>query len=148
MSTPAFFQSFLGHERGLFSNVIGAVPDNALDYRPEPVARSARQLVEHLIGHNLDLQELLDDGVPLPEEAAAHLVHREGAVVPGVGGEAVLGDVLVPVLPLRRPLHVVGEDEVPGADAERVAAAPAEEHPRHQADSKAVQHQADQVHSL
>jgi len=63
MSTPAFFQSFLGHERGLFGNVIAAVPDNALDYRPEPKARTARQLVEHLIGHNLDLQELLDDGV-------------------------------------------------------------------------------------
>jgi uncharacterized damage-inducible protein DinB len=63
MSTPAFFQGFLSHERGLFGNVVAAVPDDGLDYRPEPKARSARELIEHLIGHNLDLQELLDDGV-------------------------------------------------------------------------------------
>ena len=63
MSTPAFFQGFLNDERSLFGDVVGAVPDNGLDYRPEPVARSARELIEHLIGHTHDLQELLDDGV-------------------------------------------------------------------------------------
>ncbi len=63
MSTPAFFQSFLSHERGLFANVIRAVPEDGLEHRADPKARTARQLIEHLIGHNLDLQELLDDGV-------------------------------------------------------------------------------------
>ncbi len=63
MSTPAFFQSFLAQERGLFTKVIGAVPEDGLEHRADPKARSARQLIEHLIGHNLDLQELLDDGV-------------------------------------------------------------------------------------
>ena len=63
MSTPAFFQSFLAHERGLFANVIGAVVEDGLEHRADPKARSARELIEHLIGHNLDLQELLDDGV-------------------------------------------------------------------------------------
>jgi len=63
MSTPAFLQGFLGHERGLFCNVVAASPDDKMDYRPDPKARTARHLVEHLIGHNLDLQELLDDGV-------------------------------------------------------------------------------------
>ena len=63
MSTPAFLQNFLAHERGLFANVLGAVPDDGLDYQADPKARTARALIEHLIGHNLDLQELLDDGV-------------------------------------------------------------------------------------
>ncbi len=63
MSTPAFFKSFLEHERGLFGNVIGAVLEDGLDHRPDPKSRSARELIEHLIGHNLDLVELLDDGV-------------------------------------------------------------------------------------
>ena len=63
MSTPAFFQSFLSQERGLFANVLGAVPEDGLEHRADPRARTARDLIEHLIGHNLDLQELLDDGV-------------------------------------------------------------------------------------
>ena len=63
MSTPAFFQGFLQFERGLFVNVLGAVLQDGLEYRADPKARSARDLIEHLIGHNLDLQELLDDGV-------------------------------------------------------------------------------------
>ena len=63
MSTPAFFQSFLTQERGLFANVVGAVPEDGLEYQADPKARRARQLIEHLLGHNLDLQELLDDGV-------------------------------------------------------------------------------------
>ena len=63
MSTPAFFQGFLQFERGLFVNVLGAVLEDGLEYRADPKARSARDLIEHLIGHNLDLQELLGDGV-------------------------------------------------------------------------------------
>ena len=63
MSTPLFFQSFLAQERTLFSKVISAVPDDGLDYRADPKARTARQLIAHLLGHNLDLQELVDDGI-------------------------------------------------------------------------------------
>ena len=55
MSTPAFFQSFLTQERGLFAKVVGAVPQDGLEYRADPKARSARDLIEHLVGHNLDL---------------------------------------------------------------------------------------------
>jgi len=39
------------------------VPDNGLDYRPDPTSRSARDLVGHLLGHNLDLIEMIDDSV-------------------------------------------------------------------------------------
>ncbi len=63
MSTPAFLQGILGHDRGLFCNVVGAVPEDGRGYRPDPKARSAEAIIEHLIGHNQDLIELLDDGV-------------------------------------------------------------------------------------
>jgi uncharacterized damage-inducible protein DinB len=63
MSTPAFLKGILQHERGLFHNVLAAVPDDGLEYQADPKARTARDLMEHMIGHNLDLIELLDDGV-------------------------------------------------------------------------------------
>ena len=63
MSTPAFLQGTLGHERGLFCNVVGAVLEEGRGHRPDPKARSAEDLIGHLIGHNQDLIELLDDGV-------------------------------------------------------------------------------------
>jgi len=62
MSTPAFLKGFLSHERGLFANVLAAVPEEGLSYQADPKARTARALIEHLLGHNLDLIELLDDG--------------------------------------------------------------------------------------
>ncbi len=62
MSTPAFLQGILEHEQGLFSNVVGAVPEERRDHRCEPKARSAEELIGHMIGHNLDLIELLNDG--------------------------------------------------------------------------------------
>jgi uncharacterized damage-inducible protein DinB len=39
------------------------VLEDGLEHRPDPKARSSRELIEHLIGHNLDLAELIDDGV-------------------------------------------------------------------------------------
>ena len=52
MSTPAFLQGILGHERGLFSNVVSAVPEEGRGHRPDPKARCATDIIEHLIGHN------------------------------------------------------------------------------------------------
>jgi uncharacterized damage-inducible protein DinB len=63
MSTPAFLQGILAHERPLFCNVVRAVPEDGRGYRCEPRARSAEELIGHLIGHNQDLEELLDHGV-------------------------------------------------------------------------------------
>jgi hypothetical protein len=63
MSTPAFLQGILGHERGLFRNVVSAVLEEGQGHRPDPKARSSQELIEHLIGHGQDLVELLDDGV-------------------------------------------------------------------------------------
>ena len=63
MSTPAFLQDFLTNERQVFGKVVGAVLPSGLDYRPDPKARSAREIIGHLIGHNQDMIELIDDGV-------------------------------------------------------------------------------------
>jgi len=63
MSTRAFLHGLLTQERGLFLKVVKAVLEDGLDYRPDPKARSSRDLIEHLIGHNLDVVELIDDGV-------------------------------------------------------------------------------------
>ena len=62
MSSPAFLQGFLDSERGLFAKVVGAVPESGLDYRPHPTSRCTRDLIEHLLGHNLDVIELIDEG--------------------------------------------------------------------------------------
>ena len=62
MSSPAFLQGFLSNDRGIFGKVLGAVPESELDYRPDPISRSARDLIGHLLGHNLDLIELIDEG--------------------------------------------------------------------------------------
>lgn len=63
MSTRTFFQGLLAQERALFLRVAEAVLEDGLEHRPDPKARCSRELIEHLIGHNLDLIELVDDGV-------------------------------------------------------------------------------------
>lgn len=63
MSTPTFFRDTLAQERDRFHNVVAAVLDSGLDYRPDPKARCSRELIGHLIGHQLDLVELFEDGV-------------------------------------------------------------------------------------
>ena len=63
MTTRGFFQGLLAQERGLFVKVVQAVLEDGLEHRPDPKARCSRELIEHLIGHNLDLAELIDDGV-------------------------------------------------------------------------------------
>lgn len=49
-------------ELPIFLSVFAALPDDRLDWRPDPVARSARELIGHMIGHEQDLVELLETG--------------------------------------------------------------------------------------
>lgn len=49
-------------ELPIFLSVFEALPADRLDWRPEPVARSARELIGHLLGHEQDLEELLETG--------------------------------------------------------------------------------------
>ena len=44
----------------LFVRVFNAVPADKLDWRPEPEARTARELLGHLIGHEQDVVELIE----------------------------------------------------------------------------------------
>ena len=63
MSTPEFYLQRVLDEYTRFRTVIDASPADQLDYRPDPTARSARELIGHLIGHTHDLIELIDDKI-------------------------------------------------------------------------------------
>jgi uncharacterized damage-inducible protein DinB len=62
MSSYTFFRGLVAQERGLFTRVVGAVIEDGLEYRPDPKSRCSRDLIEHLLGHNLDLVELFEEG--------------------------------------------------------------------------------------
>ena len=62
MSNREFFAQTCASEYPRFVAVLQATPREALDYRPHPKSRSAYELLGHLIGHEQDIQELLDTG--------------------------------------------------------------------------------------
>jgi len=100
MTNKQFYAACCGNEGGLFRKVFAAVPDSALDTRPEPKARSPRELMGHMIGHDQDCVELIEDGVihhrnvvpfETVEEALAMYDEAHGALVDklsGMGDEA------------------------------------------------------------
>jgi uncharacterized damage-inducible protein DinB len=63
VSNRDFFVQTLAGEVDRFRSVINSLPDARMDYKPETKSRTAKELVEHLIGHFQDLIELLDHGV-------------------------------------------------------------------------------------
>jgi uncharacterized damage-inducible protein DinB len=63
MTNQQFFAQTFAGEFDRFHNVLAAVPELGLDYKPDPKSRTARELMGHLIGHVQDLIELVDDGV-------------------------------------------------------------------------------------
>jgi uncharacterized damage-inducible protein DinB len=58
----AFFHRHCSSEFPRFVSVLQAAPADRLGYRPHPRSRSAHELISHLIGHELDLVELLETG--------------------------------------------------------------------------------------
>ena len=62
MTNCEFFLQRCSAEAPLFEQVFRAVPADKLDWRPEPKAHTARELMGHLIGHEQDVVELLDRG--------------------------------------------------------------------------------------
>ena len=62
MTNREFFLQRRSIETPLFVRIFNAVPGDQLDWRPEPKARTARELLGHLIGHEQDLVELLSTG--------------------------------------------------------------------------------------
>ena len=62
MTNREFFLQCRSTDIPLFVRVFNAVPADKLDWRPEPKARTARELIGHLIGHEQDVVELLGSG--------------------------------------------------------------------------------------
>jgi uncharacterized damage-inducible protein DinB len=62
MTDREFFARLCSTEHARFVGVLQATPAGSLDYRPHPRSRSASELIGHLIGHELDLQELVESG--------------------------------------------------------------------------------------
>ena len=62
MDNREFFIHLSSSEHPRFVRVLQAAPGDRLDYRPHPRSRSAREMIEHLIGHELDLVELAETG--------------------------------------------------------------------------------------
>ncbi len=62
MTNKEFFISCWKNEGPNTVGVIKALPEDKLDYKPSEKSRTARQLVEHLIGHNTALNEMADSG--------------------------------------------------------------------------------------
>jgi uncharacterized damage-inducible protein DinB len=63
MTDKEFVVSRFEAEAPLFKKVLKAVPAANLEYRPHQMSRSGGELVAHLLGHVIDLHELLDSGV-------------------------------------------------------------------------------------
>jgi hypothetical protein len=62
MSNREFCAEVCASEYPRFVGVLKAAPQDKLDYRPHPKSRSAHELIAHLIGHEADLQELIETG--------------------------------------------------------------------------------------
>src|SRR3954465_5137372 len=63
MSNREFFLQLCSGEFPRFLGVLQATPTDRLEYRPHPRSRSGYELVSHMIGHELDLGELVETGV-------------------------------------------------------------------------------------
>ena len=62
MTNRKFLLQCRSTDTPLFVRVFNAVPTDKLDWRQEPKARTARELLGHLIGHEQDVVELLGSG--------------------------------------------------------------------------------------
>ena len=90
MDNREFFKACCQGEVPRFRGVFEAVPDSGLDYRPEAKSRTARELVSHMLGHDLDLIQLIDEGridhrmqVPFDDMADALAIYDEAAATLG-----------------------------------------------------------------
>lgn len=62
MTNREFFMQRHAAEQAAFVKVFKAVPGDKLGHRADPRARSAEEIMGHLIGHEQDLFELVDTG--------------------------------------------------------------------------------------
>jgi len=115
MSNREFFLQLCSSEYPRFFGVLQATPADRLDYRPHPRSRSGYELVSHMIGHELDLGELVETGainhrVEVPfatmeeamriyrqahESVKARLAAQDDGTWESVGQFIVKGNVLI-----------------------------------------------------
>jgi len=62
MTNKEFFAGCWKAEGPTTAAAFKSLPEDNLDYKPHQKSRSARELIEHLLGHNAALNELLDTG--------------------------------------------------------------------------------------
>lgn len=95
MTNLDFFKACFANEIAATQALIASLPADRLDYRPHPVNRSAYEIVEHLLGHLVDLKviatspqcdETLKYEVGSPAAAAAHYGELAAAVNAALSG--------------------------------------------------------------
>lgn len=62
MTNLQFFKACFANEFKATQEIIAAMPDDRLSYRPHPVNRSAYEIAEHIIAHVADLAVILQKG--------------------------------------------------------------------------------------
>lgn len=91
----AFFISCFRNEIASTASLFRSLPADQLDYRPHAVSRSAREIVEHLLTHLVDMaviphetvcEETLTYPVSDPADAAAQYEALCGTVLDAVSG--------------------------------------------------------------
>lgn len=78
MTNKEFFISCWKNEGPNTIGVFKSLPEDKLDYKPSEKSRTARQLVEHLIGHNTALNQLAEEGkITIEDTAFKNLAEAE-----------------------------------------------------------------------
>lgn len=62
MTNLQFFKACFANEFKATKDIIAAMPEDQLSYRPHPVNRSAYEMAEHIIAHVADLAVILEHG--------------------------------------------------------------------------------------
>ena len=62
MSNLNFFKACLSNELNGTLQLFQCLPNDKLDYSPHPVNRSAKQLMEHILAHLVDMKVIAENG--------------------------------------------------------------------------------------
>lgn len=88
MTNKEFFIKCWNSECPTTVNVIKSLPADKLDYKPHEKSRTARELVSHLVGHNLGIAELANDGKITVEDSAFTSLEDSAAQFEKLNAEA------------------------------------------------------------
>jgi len=63
MSNLEFFKACWNNELNATLNIFKALPNDKLGYKPHEINRTAYEIVEHLVGHSVDLVTIASSGL-------------------------------------------------------------------------------------